>query len=109
MPFKSFNLLGCCRRDFNTEIRYDIASAKADGSELVSLTIPLTDDSNENSRLSTCVCKILSSMKKVGEIQFYLKPDAFIKKTTEADYILNKYSEYIVFDEDRIAFYVKLH
>ncbi len=108
MLFKKYVLQGTCKRDFNTEIKYNIASGKVEGAELVSLSLTLTDEEKENSRLKTCVTKILSSMKKGATVQFFVKEDAFEAHSTEADYILNKYSEFILPDEGQFQFYVKL-
>lgn len=108
MPFRSFKLSGRSKRDYNTELRYDIASCKVDGVQLVGLFIDKEDNDAENSRLCGCVVKILSSMKKNGDIQFFLKPDAFNESTREVDYVMNKYSEYLTEDKGVLSFYVML-
>ena len=108
MPFKEYVLTGTCKRDFNTEIRYFIASAKADSAELVSFALRFSEDEVDNSRLSVCVTKILSSMKKQGAIQFYIKEDAFKEGKTEADYIQNKYGNYVNITSGFYKFFVKL-
>jgi hypothetical protein len=108
MPYRSYELSGTCKRDFDTEIKYSVASAKVDKVELLGLMLKLDDNESENSRLFFCVSKILSAMKKNGEIQFFVKPDEFMRGTTEARYILNKYSVYVSDVEGKICVYVKL-
>ena len=108
MPFKDYELLGSCKRDFDTEIRYCIASMRVEKRELVELYFSLREDGAENSRLIFCISKILSSMKKSSDIEFYVKPDDFANATTGAEYIMNKYSEYITDDKNKVSFFVKL-
>ena len=111
MLFLSFNLHGSCKRDFNTEIRYVIASAKVDGADFVCLSIPRTDDEPENKRLFTCLIKVLGTMKREGSVQFFVTDGDILRMTTEAQYIMNKLSDKLPTASSKISeisVYVKL-
>ena len=102
-----FELSGNCKRDFDTEIRFNIASARFDSADLVIIKLPKKESDNENKRLLSCVSRTLGSLKKEGIIQLYLTPLGFSKMTTEAQYIINKFSNYVTEDQNSIHIYVK--
>ena len=107
--FSSYELIGNCRSELNTEMRFLFASAKVDGDEIVKLVIPKVDDEKEISRIKGCVIKVLRTLKKEGIIQFYVNNEGFSVNSTEASFLLNKYGEYINTETlDVICVYVKL-
>ena len=57
--FNSYKLIGNCRSELNTEMRFLFASARVDGEELVRLDLPFCDNEKENSRISGSVIKVL--------------------------------------------------
>ena len=75
-----------------TELRFDIATARAAGFRLVRLALS-PSDASVRSRLLTAVTRKLSSMKKEGAIQFFATQKSFEEHATEATYLLNKYPE----------------
>ena len=104
-----FRLNGTCRAELNTEVRFNIAGARADKAELVRLDLPLTEDERNNSRLFCCLTKVLRAMMRDGAIQFYVTDDGFSSASTEAAFLENKYHSYIISsDEDHKYVYVKM-
>lgn len=107
--FSSYELIGNCRSELNTEMRFLFASSKVDGDELVKLVISPIDDEKETSRIKGCVIKVLRTLKKEGIIQFYVNNEGFSVNSTEASFLLNKYGDYINVEAlDQICVYVKL-
>lgn len=105
----SYKLLGNCRSELNTEIRFLFASARVDGEELVRLDIPLCENEKEDTRINGCVIKVLRTLKKEGVIQFYVNKESFAAGSTEASFLLNKYGEFILDGGRESAYiYVKL-
>ena len=94
--YLDINLAGTCRAELDTEVKFNIASARADGVELVRLGLPLSRDDRNNSRLLCCLVKVLRSMIRDGAIQFYETDEGFTTSTTEAKFLDNKYSEFII-------------
>ena len=93
MIFYEFELKGNCQVDFDTEIKYNIASAKVNSADLIRLSIEKRESDRENDRLACCILKVLRSMRKEGTIQFFVNHLGFKNKTTESAYLLNKYPE----------------
>ena len=93
--FSSCELTGQNRAELNTEMRFIFASARVDGEELVRLDLPLGENERETARITTCVIKVLRTLKKEGVIQFYVNREGFLANSTEAIFLLNKYSAYI--------------
>ena len=93
--FSSFNLSGTGRAELNTEMRFLFASAKVDGDEIVRIVLPTGDSEKENERINGCVIKVLRTLKKEKVIQFYVNKDGFMLNSTEANFLLNKYGDYI--------------
>ncbi len=108
MLLKTYCLEGSCKREFDTEIKFNLASAKYDGANLVRLSIMKSNDENENCRLLSCVSKVLSSLKKQGTVNFFVKPEQMEQNTTEAEYITNLYGGEIEPQNDRFNIYVKI-
>ena len=107
--FDSFKLIGNCRAELNTEMRFLFAGAKVDGVELVRLDLPLCDNEKENGRINGCVIKVLRTLKKESVIQFYVNRESFATSSTEASFILNKYGDYIADGTGEPSYiYVKL-
>ena len=45
--FKSYDLVGKCLSELNTEMRFLFASAKVDREEVTRIVLPMTDDERE--------------------------------------------------------------
>lgn len=107
--FNSYKLIGNCRSELNTEMRFLFASARVDGEELVRLDLPFCDNEKENSRISGSVIKVLRTLKKDGVIQFYVNREGFAATSTEASFLLNKYGNFIAEGVNEASYiYVKL-
>ena len=93
--FDSYDLMGNCRSELNTEMRFLFAGARVDGVELVRLHLPFGDDEKENGRISGSVIKVLRTLKKESVIQFYVNRESFAASSMEASFLLNKYKDFI--------------
>jgi len=94
-------LKGNTQTELNTELRFCIAGARADNSELVSVSF-------ENQEIDSMVKRILNKLKREGLIQFYVAyPDINARKT-ESEYLINKYQKVISAENRSVNYYVKL-
>ena len=75
-----------------TELRFNVAAARAEKVELVMLELA-TEDERSRRRRYTSVLFRLRQLKRDGVIQFFASESDFADLTTEADYLLNKYPE----------------
>ena len=108
MILKSYLLEGSCKKEFDTEIKFDIASAKYDCADLIMLSFKKTDSAEEDNRLLLCISRVLNSLKKSGAISFFVKPEQMAGATTEAQYIINKFEDRIQIRDDYVDIYVKI-
>ena len=92
MKYTRFQLVYMPTDRLMTELRFDIASARALGSELVRLELA-PEDAKVRARLRTSVLVRLRTLKKEGVIQFFASERDFAEESTEAVYLLNKYPE----------------
>ena len=107
--FQSYDLVGKCLSELNTEMRFLFASAKVDGEEITRLVLPFGTDDRENARINGCAIKVLRTLKKDKIIQFYVNKEGFAVHSTEASFLINKYAEFVTGATDDPAFiYVKL-
>ncbi|MBQ8371943.1 MAG: hypothetical protein IJX38_03270 [Clostridia bacterium] len=83
------------KAQLETELRFDIASAKADGADLIELKISLTDDERLDNRILNFITRILGVIMREELIQFYATPRGFETGTKEALFLQNKYPEYL--------------
>ena len=93
--FKEFIIKGDCFADINTEVRFDIAAARADKADIIRFSIPRDNDEKNNSRILFCFIKILRSMQRSGLIQFYVRDEDISDMTTGALFLKNKFGDYI--------------
>lgn len=94
--YQELNLTGTCRAELDTEVKFNIAAARAERAEIVRLGLPLGEDERDNKRLLCCLIKVLRAMMRDGAIQFYESDEGFEASTTEAKFLDNKYHEFIV-------------
>ena len=73
-----------------TEIMFEVAGARADGSELIRLNI-----NNDDAKLYDSAIKLLKNMKQKGLIQFFATEKSFSNGSTEASFLMNKYQDSI--------------
>ena len=92
MNCKSFSIEYMPTDRLMTELRFDLASARALGCELARLELA-PEDAGVRARLRTSVLVRLRTLKKEGVIQFFACERDFEEESTEAVYLLNKYPE----------------
>ena len=94
---KEILLKSSTKEALETEIMYEIATAKVDKAELVKVDMELEHSEKhiaENAKLISYLIRTLKSMKSDGRIQFFATEDSFAKQTTEAVFLINKYPQY---------------
>ncbi len=74
-----------------TEIMFEVASARADGVQLLRFDIAEREDPRIARRISRVARRVLKDMKTRGAIQFFAFPESIENKTTEYEFIVNKY------------------
>ena len=95
--------------DLDTEIRFAVASVKADGCRLLRLYFERRELDKDNRKMSASIKKILRVMIQGSLIHFYLNKKGSERSTTEYEFLMNKYPEYVSFDnEDEIIFYISM-
>lgn len=108
MKLSNLLLSGNTVLELDTEVRYGIATARADGAEVVCLEFLKKESEKETERIFSSLTKILRKLRREGALQFFVTNDGFNKNTTEAKYLLNKYSGVICTEKTgSIIVYVK--
>ncbi len=100
---KTIELTGDKSAELDTEIRFNIATERAAGEELLRFDIKSESDTALRHAL-----KILRRMKLEGAIQALASRDSFISEDTEASYINNKYGTSLGTLPDRDFIFVKI-
>ena len=75
-----------------TELRFNIAAARAEKAELVMLELTTAEERSRRRRYTSVIFR-LRQLKREGVIQFFAEESNFAEGSTEADYLLNKYPE----------------
>ncbi len=109
MLYKEYVLDGKNRRELETEIKFNIAVSRIDNVELVMFKLPFCEDEKTQSRVVNCMTSVLRSLARDNAIQFFLTEDGSKKATVESEFLFNKYSEYISFEDSAfLRVYVKM-
>lgn len=88
-----------------TELRFVIASARASGNELISITT----ETDQDGRIHSALQKNLKTMKKEGRIDFFAGKEAFSKSTAEASYLINKFPQITeLIETDNLILIIKI-
>ena len=101
--FKTITLKGDNTQNINTELYFELASARAEKCEVVAIS---TECSTE--KVESLVVSALKKMKTASSIQFYATPESFKLPSTEAVFLLNKYPDVFIGDCCYQYIYVKL-
>lgn len=105
---KEYLVSGTTLSDINTEVRFDVAAARADKTDIIRFKLPKSDDDKNNKRLLFCFIKVLRSMQKTGLIQFYVKDEDLEAMTTGALFLKNRFGDDIIPSPDDYTYvYVK--
>ena len=86
--FKIITLKSDNSQNINTELYFELASARAEKCEVVAFNL----DSHAE-KLETSIISALKKMKANSSIQFFASPESFKLANTEAVFLLNKYSD----------------
>jgi hypothetical protein len=107
--FCEYKLTGTCLSELDTEIRFNVANSRQEKAELIRFSLSYDVISAETKRICNCVVKILRSMMKVNLIQFFINEEDIHSSSTEAEFLLNKYSSFILSRQSTdISFLIKL-
>ena len=93
MIFKTIEIESERPVDIDTEIKFYIATARADKTEL--LCFDVKRDEESFNRIYNAVLKVLKKMKNQGHIQFIATPQSFANENAEAEFLINKYPDQI--------------
>ena len=107
MNFYEYDLIGNCSVDLNTEIRFEIASARYCNADLIKLTHSDGIDDRDTSRINTCISKILRALCREKVIQFFVSSRETNSKSTEVDFLINKFADLIDFNDKALVYYIK--
>ncbi|MBQ8303156.1 MAG: hypothetical protein IJX97_06440 [Clostridia bacterium] len=97
-----------------TEIMYEIATARVDGAELLRFNLPLSSVEKKQLPIKKYLqrtYKILKELKLKGMIQFFATSHEFRYSLTEAVFLINKYPELVslkISTDDESYIFVKL-
>ena len=95
-------LTGINQFDVNNEIRFLVASTRVDGQALMGLTFS-TEYPDKQKQYAV---RVLRALKKEGIIEFFVLTDDLNDDSTESEFLVNKYAEYI--NTEMQGIYVKL-
>ena len=90
MNYRSFEIVSQTNFELESEIPFCIASARAEGVEIVKITF-----SKDRERLFLPATKILRSLKRKGRVEFFELAAKLNSDTTEARFFRNKYTDFI--------------
>ena len=93
MDFKEISLELSEPNSFITELKFEIATARAEGAQVLRVGTQTIDKEN-NEKLHKQLTKSLRAMKQKGTIQFYAFSEGFLRHSTEAVFLMNKYPDY---------------
>lgn len=89
-----------------TEIRYIVATARANERELLSIKL---DSSDKISKSLSMLIKALRLMKKEGKIDFFASIEDFALGNAEASYLMNKFPDITdKLDTEKSTFIIKV-
>ena len=109
MVYSEYKLQSTNIDDLDTEIRFAVASAKADGCRLIKLYFEKRELEKDNRKLSASIKKILRVMIQGSLMYFYLNKRGSETGSTEYEFLMNKYPEYVSFDNDNeVVFYISV-
>lgn len=93
MKYKVLNLHSEAPKTIETEVMYEVVSARVDGASLLRLNITKGENEKLHKRRVLAVKRTLKGMKGRGTIQFYAFPENFESSGTEANFLANKFPE----------------
>jgi hypothetical protein len=107
MKYFEVKLTGQNQIELDTELRFILAGARVDGVDL--LRIDFDENAEDILRIVGCAVKVLRSIRKERIIQFFLDNKLLDKKSTEAEFIINKYADFVLNNNTpEHSFYIKI-
>lgn len=104
-----FLLSGTTRIDLDTEVKFNIASARVDGAELVRFILERTGDDKADQKLMASLTKLLRTLVKSNGIQFFITGAEVASQRLEAEFLVNKYNDYMLADNEKYMYaYIKM-
>ena len=95
-----------------TEIMFNLASERVNGTELIRFDIKKVEDEKSNKKNIQSAMRLFRKLKFERKIQFYANDVSFSNNSTEAAFLYNKYPELFVNREvsnfEKEVIYVKL-
>lgn len=91
MIFKTIEIKSDRPIDIDTEIKFFVATARAEEAELMRFDIKRDEESY--TRVYNAAVKVLKKMKALSHIQFIATPKEFLNSNAEAEFLINKYPE----------------
>ena len=105
--YRSFILSAKRYSDLDTEIKFDIAVARAKEAQLVAFDMEIPSDEEQGTKLRASAQKILRALAKARIIEFFIKGDDISSDGMEAEFLRNKFCEHLNLDSPQ-EYYVKL-
>lgn len=94
MNYREINLRSLTQQGAATEIMYEIATARADGIDLMRINVFYENEEiSDIEKTISSIIKLLKQMKSGGNIHFFATKDSFARTSTEAVFLQNKYPE----------------
>ena len=105
--YKHFVLTAKKYNDLDTEIKFSIASARANGTQLVSFELSKDSDEELVGKIHASIQKILRALAKTRVIEFFLCGSSLAEEGMEQEFLKNKFSEYLLIEAPK-EYYIKL-
>lgn len=95
MKYREIEVRATSREGISTELMYEIATCRADGSELIKFIFRKSNEqeSDLTRRNVASAIKLFKLMKQKGQVQFIATSSSFDNSETEAVFLLNKYPD----------------
>lgn len=105
--YKFFILTSKKYGDLDTEIKFAVASARANGAQLISFELSKESSEELIGKIHTSIQKILRALSKARIIEFFVCGENLGKDGTEQEFLRNKFGEYLDSNSSK-EYYIKL-
>ena len=103
MKYKKIELESTTASTVETEIMFNVASARASDEEVLLILVP-----DAGLKLLSAIRKKLKLMKKQGRIQLFVNSEDLARELTEARYLRNKYPNLVQICSDGTFIVIKV-
>lgn len=109
ITISEFLIKGTTRSELDTEVKFNIATARVDGAEMVRFAVPRAPEGGDDDRSIVVLTKLLKGITRNGDIQFFAFSSDIEASTLEGVFLLNKYNDFILPDSSEYTYiYVKM-